>query len=200
MIRLAALIVAALFIASLPAAPATAQGACPFCETNPPPNGGGNGGGRPGNGPGSPGNGNGNGNGNGGGNGQQADLQIETDIDFGRLVTFGSGPGTVVIDLQTGTRVVTGGLDELGGLPMAGRAVITGRPMSVVRVTFPNSITMTDIAGNSATLRDFTTDLPALPVLDTSGTLTFNFSGRLVADRVQGGDYRGRIPISVAYD
>ncbi|MFV0645991.1 MAG: DUF4402 domain-containing protein [Sphingomonadaceae bacterium] len=158
---------------TLTASPTWAQGACPQCDLP----------------PGERGNGR-----------NKAELKIETDLDFGRLVISGSGAGQVIIDMQTGQRITSGEIAELGGFPMAGHAIITGRPMRVVRVVFPDSVLMRNAIGGEATLRNFQTDLPAMPVLDAHGTLEFNFTGTLIANTPQGGDLRGRIPISVSYD
>ncbi len=160
----------------------------------------------------------GNGNGNGNGNGpaacnkpnpppnnphcRQIALSIESDIDFGRLVLLGTGIGQVWLDLATGERFVTGGLDDAGGMPVTGRAIVTGRPLEPIRIEFPDTVTMTDPSGGVATLRDFTTDLPSLPILDSTGQLEFRFSGTLHTDSNSplGGRLRGRVPITVDYD
>lgn len=163
------------------------------------------------------GNGNGNGNGggqppacsNGGGNASVKNpncpdvaLTIESDLDFGRLVLLASGTGQVWLDLTTGQRHITGGLDEAGGMPVVGRATITGTPMRAVRVEMPASITMTDPTGNQAVLRDFRTSLSAAPMLGSSGQLQFTFTGTLhTASGVAiSGRLRGRVPITVSYD
>lgn len=212
-----------MLLALVPAQPAGAQGMCKFCATNPPPQG--QGGGRPSNGPGTPGNGtpgsgtpgsgtpgsgngaggngngnNGNGNGNGGSN--QIALSIESEIDFGRMVMIGDGIGRVLIDLQTGNKTVFGNLNDLGGIAVQGRALITGTPMRPVIVNLPTSIVMTDPAGGQAELRDFTTDLPALPSLNSNGTLEFHFTGTLYTTSATalGGTLRGRVPIMVDYN
>ncbi len=215
MFRFASILLVAMMLTFLPAQPAAAQGKCSFCATNPPPKG--NGGGRPGNGttPGTnPGNGNGNGNGaggngngnngNGGGNGgsNQIALTIESDIDFGRLVMIGDGIGSVLIDLQTGNKTVIGNLDDLGGMAVQGRAIIQGTPLRTIRVNFPTSIIMRDPSGGEAELRDFVTDLSALPLLDSAGTLQFHFTGTLYTSTgiAIGGNLRGRVPIQVSYD
>lgn len=190
MFRAAFLALVAALLAMMPATPAVAQGVCSFCDTKPPPKG--QGGGRPSN---NPGNGNGN-----GGNSQALDLSVETDIDFGRIVMIGGGSGTILLDLSTGQRITSGSIDDLGGLPMRGRAVISGGPMRVIRITMPDTVTMTDPTGGTAILRDIVTDLPALPVLDTNGQLEFHFTGTLVADPGAVGNLRGRIPIRVQYD
>ena len=185
MFRIALLALVALAASALPAAPAMAQGQCSFCDTNPPPKG--QGGGRPNN----------NGNGN-----QRAQLTVESDIDFGRLVLVGNGIGTVIIDLQTGAKVITGGLDDLGGIPVNGRAVVTGSPFRAIRIDMPLSIIMSDPGGGEAELRDLRTDLPALPMLDANGQLIFKFTGTLATGSAIGGGgvLRGRIPIRVQYD
>lgn len=162
------------------------------------------------------GNGNGNGNGNQppactNGNGNAASnnpncldiaLTIDSDLDFGRLVLLGSGTGQVWLDLSTGQRYITGGLDQAGGLPVVGRATVTGAPMRAVRIEMPGSITMTDPTGGQAMLRDFRTSLPAAPMLDTNGQLQFTFSGTLstATGIAIGGRLRGRVPITVSYD
>ncbi|WP_181815642.1 DUF4402 domain-containing protein [Alteripontixanthobacter maritimus] len=195
---------------ALPAAELAAQGKCSFCELDPGDRGGANGNG----------NGNGNGksceanpgaeNGNGKKNGhlkkqQNCDpvlLTIESELDFGRLVMIGTGQGRVLFDLDSGEKMVFGDLDDLGGMAVAGRAVITGKPRSVVRVGFPTIVTMNDPAGGSAQLRDFTTSLGPLPLLDADGRLEFKFTGTLfTADAIAGGGtLRGRVPITVDYN
>ena len=162
------------------------------------------------------GNGNGNGNGNGPpppcGSGKVPDsknpncltiaLTIDSDIDFGRLVLLGSGAGQVWLDLVTGQRFVTGGLDEAGGMPVVGRATITGSPLRPVRVELPTSIVMSDTSGAQAELRDFRTSLPPAPMLGSTGQLSFTFSGTLQTGTgiAIGGRLRGRVPITVTYD
>lgn len=180
MIRAAAILVAAMFLAMLPATPALAQGNCSFCDTNPPPKG--PGGGRPDN--------------------QAVAITVESDIDFGRLVQIGTGVGRVLIDLATGQKIIFGGLDDLGGVPVQGRALVTGKPNRTVRIDLPSSIVMSTASGGRADLRDFVTDLPALPVLDGNGRLVFHFSGTMYTDRdiANGGKLRGRIPIRVNYN
>jgi len=141
-------------------------------------------------------------NGNGGGNGQgQMDLSIESDIDFGRLLLVGNGIGSVVLDIDTGQKITFGGIDDLGGISVQGRALITGRPLKAIHVDLPLTVTMSDPGGGEAELRDIVTDLPALPMLDANGQLTFQFSGTLYTDDAigMGGILRGRVPIRARY-
>jgi len=59
---------------------------------------------------------------------------------------------------------------------------------------------MTASDGEPAELVDFRTDLPDFPRLDGTGALEFTFGARLVVRGRQGGNYRGRIPITVDYN
>lgn len=192
-----------------PVAPAYAQGNCPNCDLPPGCRGNGNqngNGARNGNGNGN-GNGANNGNGNGWGAGgrprncQRLEITIESDIDFGRLVVLGGGEARVLLDLNTGQKHVTGDVDDLGGMPITGRAIITGAPFEDIRVRLPSEVNMRDPSGGSARIRDFVTDLPGFPRLDADGRLEFGFSGTLVlsAQTRSSGNLRGRVPISVEY-
>lgn len=181
--------------------PLFAQGNCPNCDLPPGCRGNGNGNN----------NGNGNGGGNGGGNGngngrgrpdcQTLDITIESDIDFGRVVLLGDGEGRVILDLDTGEKTLIGDVDDLGGMPFAGRAVITGAPFQPVIIDLPSEVAMRDAQGGDARIRDFVTNLESFPVLDGFGRLEFAFSGTLVlgADQKAAGNLRGRVPISVEY-
>ncbi len=132
---------------------------------------------------------------------QRIEIQIESDLDFGRVVLLGDGEGRVLLDLETGQKRLIGDVDDLGGMPITGRAVVTGAPFEQVIIDLPGEVPMRDPTGGRARLREFETDLPALPVLDSGGRLTFNFSGTLVieAETNASGNLRGRVPITVEY-
>lgn len=166
-----------------------AQGNCPNCDLPPGCRGNGNQ------------NGNGNGNGNKKRNCQRITITIESDIDFGRMVLLGDGESRVILDLATGQKTLIGDIDDLGGMPITGRAVITGAPFEPILIDLPSEIAMRDPNGGDARLRDFVTDLTGFPRLDDGGRLTFNFSGTLVidADTNASGNLRGRVPITVQY-
>lgn len=168
--------------------PLRAQGQCPNCDL--PPGCRGNGNQKP-----KPGNGNKN------RNCQRLEISIESDIDFGRVVLLGNGESRVILDLATGEKTVIGDVDDLGGMPITGRAVITGAPFEAIMIDLPGSVDMRDPNGGNATIRDFVTDLDGFPRLDETGRLAFNFSGTLVieADTNASGNLRGRVPISVEY-
>lgn len=128
-------------------------------------------------------------------------VSVESDIDFGRVVMLRGGEGRVLLDLTTGERRVIGDVDDLGGVAITGRATVTGAPLEVLRISLPGTVTMTDATGGEARIDNFVTDLPALPVLDANGQLTFGFAGTLVISAQGGasGRLRGRVPINVEY-
>lgn len=127
-------------------------------------------------------------------------IEILSGLTFSRLALTGKGQASAAIDPQTGEKRTDGGVVDLGGMAVEGRARITGEPHRSVRVTFPGSVTMTSTTGGTAELSDFATDLPAWPVLDAGGFLEFSFGGRLKMTGPVGGSLRGRIPISVDYN
>ncbi|MEQ8412355.1 MAG: DUF4402 domain-containing protein [Erythrobacter sp.] len=183
------LLLAALVGLALPASPppAQAQGACPQCDLPPGCRGKGNQKGK--------------GKGNRRRNCQRLSIAIDSDIDFGRVVVIGRGEGRVLLDLDSGEKRLFGDVDDLGGMPVTGRAIVTGAPFEPINVEFPFEIEMSGLLGGQARLRDFTTSLTGMPVLDENGRLEFSFSGTLVVsgEKRAGGDLRGRVPISVTY-
>ena len=128
-------------------------------------------------------------------------LDIESDIDFGRVVVLKRGDGRILLDLESGEKQLFGDLDDLGGMPVTGRATVTGSPFQSFRVILPGRVSMRDTSGGQAEIAEFETDLPPLPTLDSNGQLTFRFSGTLLlnAQTDASGRLRGRIPISVEY-
>jgi len=184
-----ALLLAAAVGLALPDAPppAQAQGSCPQCDLPPGCRG--------------KGNQNGKGNGNRNRNCQRLAIAIDSDIDFGRVVIIGRGEGRVLLDLGTGEKRLFGDIDDLGGMPVTGRAIVTGAPREQVSIALPFEIEMRGPLGGEARLRDFVTSLPAMPRLDENGRLEFVFAATLVVSGEEraGGDLRARVPISVSY-
>ncbi|MEM1053307.1 MAG: DUF4402 domain-containing protein, partial [Pseudomonadota bacterium] len=116
---------------------------------------------------------------------QKLEITIESDMDFGRVVLLGEGEGRVMLDPITGKKTLIGSVDDLGGMPFAGRAVITGAPFQAVLVNLPNEVSMRDVNGGNARIRDFVTDLEGFPTLDSNGRLEFSFSATLVLGQNQ---------------
>ncbi|MGN6495884.1 MAG: DUF4402 domain-containing protein [Tsuneonella sp.] len=129
-------------------------------------------------------------------------LSVDSGVDFGRLILLGGKVGHVVLDANSGSKLVFGALEDDGGFAVQGTATITGQPLRRVAVTMPTSVTLTDVNGAQAVLKDFRTTLPAAPTLDSYGNLQFSFAGTLYTDAavLAGGTLRARLPITVDYN
>lgn len=128
------------------------------------------------------------------------EIEISSGLKFSRMALSGPTGGSAVIDPQTGAKQTSGALIDLGGFSVQGRAHITGEPMRAVRITMPSRVVMTSSTGQSAELANFSTSLSAFPTLDATGALEFTFGAELRVNGSQGGNFRGRIPISVDYN
>lgn len=128
------------------------------------------------------------------------EVQIESGISFSRLALLNRGDGEAEIDPVSGQKRTTNNLVDLGGTPFSGRARVTGEPLQPVRVDLPARVTLHSPSGATAELTDFVTDLPDMPMLDATGSLEFNFGGRLRTQGGEAGNFRGRIPIRVDYN
>ena len=156
----------------LTALPASGQDACRLCYSEP--------GGKPGERP--------------------LAIEIWADLSFAKLAMTSRSGGSVEVDAQTGSKSTQGDMISLGGTPVTGHGRITGEPLRRVRIDLPARVAMSTPDGGSAELTDFTISLPANPSLNANGELEFSFGARLVIKDGRGGNYRGRIPISVDYN
>lgn len=127
-------------------------------------------------------------------------IDITTKLDFSRVGLTGGGSGAVSLDPMGGTRSVDGELIDLGGLPLAGQAVVRGEPGRSVRIDMPANARMISATGGDVEIVGLKTDLPAGPRLDSNGRLTFSFGGRLLVRGDASGTFRGRIPITAEYE
>ena len=125
-------------------------------------------------------------------------LEIETRLDFGRLIVAGSGQGAAVIR-PDGSNAAQGALAGVSARAMVGTASVHGEPGRAVRVELPRRIDLYSIGGGRIAVDDVTSDLPSLPRLDSAGNLTFRFGGRVTVTGDSEGDYRGDMPITVEY-
>ena len=129
----------------------------------------------------------------------EVQLQIETKLDFDRLILSGSGAGAATIR-PDGTQLAEGGVIDLGPRAMVGTVLVHGQAGRSVRVELPHRIELYSVGGGQITLDDITSDLPAIPKLDPAGNLSFRFGGRLIVSGDSDGQYRGDLPITVEYD
>lgn len=127
-------------------------------------------------------------------------LEIGSGLDFDRVAVGASGGGSVSIDPVSRSRMVEGGLADLGGLVMTGSATVRGEPGRTVRIGLPGQVSLRSASGADARISRLVTDLPNAPRLGPDGTLSFSFGGRLDVTGEGDGDYRGRIAITVDYE
>ena len=125
-------------------------------------------------------------------------LEVEASLDFDRLILTGPDGGTASL-APDGSRSVSGSVTELTSRAMVGSAVIRGEPGRMVRVSLPVRIDMHGLNGNLISIDGIESDLPASARLDSSGSLSFRFGGRLQIVGDADGDYRGDVPITVEY-
>ena len=125
-------------------------------------------------------------------------LEIETSLDFDRLILIGPGSGSATL-LPDGSRRVSGVISDISGRAMVGSAVVRGEAGRVVRVDLPRRIELYSLSGARITIEDIVSDLPSLARLNSSGALSFRFGGRLTISGDAEGDYRGDVPITVEY-
>jgi hypothetical protein len=128
----------------------------------------------------------------------QIRLEIETSLNFDRLILFGDGEGSAVIR-PDGSRTAQGAVTDIGPRAMVGTAAIHGEPGRAVLVELPRRIELFSLGGGRISFDDVVSDLPALPRLDSAGNLTFRFGGRVRITGEADGDYRGDLPITVEY-
>ena len=125
-------------------------------------------------------------------------LEIETTLNFDRLILSGAGEGAAIIR-PDGSSAAQGIVAELSPRAMVGTAIVRGEPNRLVRIELPRRITLYSLGGGQLHLDDVGSDLPALPKLDSAGNLTFRFGGRVRVTGDEDGDYRGELPITVEY-
>ena len=127
-------------------------------------------------------------------------IEIWADLNFSKLALTGRQGGSAELSAIDGTKRTTGEVIDLGGIAVTGHGRITGVPLREVRIDLPDTVAMSTPDGGQARLAQFTTDLPPHPQLDANGELEFSFGARLIINGSRGGNYRGRIPISVDYN
>ena len=125
-------------------------------------------------------------------------LEIETSLDFDRLILLGSGAGTATL-LPDGSRSVSGTIRDISGRAMVGSAVVRGEAGRAVRIELPRRIELHSLNGARIGIEDIVSDLPSSPRLDSAGSLSFRFGGRLNISDDAEGEYRGDVPITVEY-
>jgi hypothetical protein len=125
-------------------------------------------------------------------------LQIETNLNFDRLILTGPGNGAATIR-PDGSNGAEGSVAQVGPRAMVGTVLVHGQPGRAVRVDLPRRIELYSSSGGRITLDDVVSDASATPRLDAAGNLSFRFGGRLILSGDADGQYRGDLPITVEY-
>jgi len=130
--------------------------------------------------------------------GDGINLEIQTSLDFGRLILGGDGQGAAVIR-PDGSSAAQGSLTSVSARAMVGTAAVHGIPGRAVRVELPQRIELYSLGGGRITVDNVVSDLPSIPRLDSAGNLNFRFGGRVTVSGDADGSYRGDMPITVEY-
>ncbi len=125
-------------------------------------------------------------------------LDVQTTLDFDRLVLLGGGTGAATL-LPDGERTATGDVATISASAMVGSVTVHGEPNRAVRVEMPAQILLYSLGGGRISVDQLKSDLPGMPRLDSNGNLTFRFGGRLQISGDADGEYRGEVPITVEY-
>ena len=125
-------------------------------------------------------------------------LEVETSLDFDRIILFGQGAGSAVIR-PDGSTSANGTVAQISPRAMVGTVVLHGEPGRAVRIELPHRIVLYSLSGGQITFDDVASDLPSMPHLDSTGNLTFRFGGKLSVTGDAEGDYRGDLPIIAEY-
>jgi hypothetical protein len=125
-------------------------------------------------------------------------LEIETNLNFDRLILSGGGSGAVTIR-PDGSSGSEGAVADIGPRAMVGTVLVHGDPGRAVRIDLPRRVELFSVGGGRITVVDIASDAPALPRLDAAGNLSFRFGGRLIVTGDADGQYRGDLAITVEY-
>ena len=124
-------------------------------------------------------------------------VEIETNIDFDRLIVGGQGGGDATLR-PDGSDLATGSVD-MGPRARVATVIVHGQPGRALRIDVPRRIELFSLEGSRLTFDEVATDASDLPRLDAAGNLTFHIGGRLRFLGGEDGDYRGDLPITVEY-
>lgn len=125
-------------------------------------------------------------------------LGVDATLDFGKIVVLGNAGGSAELRPDGGS-IVSGTVSPLSMRAMVGQAEIRGEPGRLVRVDLPTSIELVGLSGGTIRLESISSDLPAIPRLDSTGKLTFRFGGMLKIAGELDGEFRGEVRIDVDY-
>lgn len=125
-------------------------------------------------------------------------LEVETSLNFDRLVLAGSGPGIAVLR-PDGSHAATGSVADVSARAIVATVTIHGEAGRSIRLELPRRIELYSLSGGTITFDDLVSDLPSLPRLDSAGNLTVRLGGRLTVTGDAEGDYSGDLPVTAEY-
>src|SRR4051794_12935350 len=80
-------------------------------------------------------------------------LEIETSLNFDRLILFGEGQGAAVIR-PDGSSAAEGAVAQVSPRAMVGTAIVHGQPGRIVRVELPRLIELYSLGGGKISFED----------------------------------------------
>ena len=131
------------------------------------------------------------------GAGDDIRLEIETNLDFDRLIVAASGVGDATLR-PDGSGLATGSI-SMGPRARVATVIVHGEPGRLVRIDVPRRMDLFSIEGSRLTFDQVETDAPDMPRLDSVGNLTFHVGGRVRFAGNEDGDFRGDLAITVDY-
>ena len=126
-------------------------------------------------------------------------LEVQARLDFDQVVLLDAAASGTARIAPDGSSSTSGSIGTLSGRAMVGSVIVRGEPGRLVRIGFPDVISLYGLSGSSIRLRALTSDLPSMARLDSHGMLRFRFGGELEVSGNAEGNFRGDIPITVDY-
>lgn len=125
-------------------------------------------------------------------------VEVDTALDFDRLILMDESSGAARIE-PNGSRSASGSIGMVSGRAAVARIRVRGEPGRAVDVILPGRIELIGMKGGTIRIDSILSDLPRVPMLDSSGQLTILIGGELIVSGDADGDYRGDVPVRVDY-
>lgn len=121
-------------------------------------------------------------------------------LNFGNVGNNPSAPGSAIIDPASGTKTVTGGATDMGGVHSPAIFEIRGERLRSFVITLPVQITIAGPGGATATIDDFSSSPSLVGTLDNSGKAMVNVGATLqLSGSLANGAYTNLFDITVSY-
>jgi hypothetical protein len=130
--------------------------------------------------------------------GSDVDLQIDTNLNFDRIIFGGAGSGAAVLR-PDGLSSVQGDVLEVSGRAMVASVRIHGDPGRMVEIDLPQRVDLYSANGARITLDSLSNDLTSIPRLDSAGNLNIRIGGRITIVGEADGQFRGEMAVSARY-